>query len=265
MTDRNRNDASIVRMKLIDTHCHLVAGDFERDRDNVIKRAEENSIVMISSATKSSDYISNMELANSYTSVYATLGLDPLLHHEIKQSSELIKKSVNNIVAIGETGLDFYLEREHSQRDNQKEAFIEMIILAAELRLPIQIHSRSAGAAALRILNQNNAENVHLHAFDGKASLARNASSELGYYFSIPTSVVRSPQKRKLVKAVDIEHLLLETDSPVLGAERDTRNEPANLPIALREVASILHRDEQEIREIVLENTLRLYSRIKIS
>jgi TatD DNase family protein len=102
-----------------------------------------------------------------------------------------------------------------------------------------------------------------MHAFDGKASLARVASTEHGYYFSIPTSVVRSAQKRKLVKAVDIERILVETDSPVLGPDRESRNEPMNVWVALREVALILRREEEEMREILLENTLRLYPGIR--
>jgi TatD DNase family protein len=64
------------------------------------------------------------------------------------------------------------------------------------------------------------------------------------------------------VKAVDIEHILLETDSPVLGPEKQSRNVPSNLPIALKEVATILNRSEEEIRDITLENTLRLYKKI---
>ncbi|MHA2177289.1 MAG: TatD family hydrolase, partial [Candidatus Thorarchaeota archaeon] len=64
-------------------------------------------------------------------------------------------------------------------------------------------------------------------------------------------------------KAVHIERLLIETDSPVLGPDKGDRNEPSNLPIALSEVAAILRRDNEELREIILENTLRLYTRIK--
>ena len=96
-------------------------------------------------------------------------------------------------------------------------------------------------------------ERVQMHAFDGKASLARVASRENGYYFSIPTSVVPSAQKRKLVKAVDIERILVETDSPVLGPDRESRNEPINVRVVLREVVSILKREE-EMRRIFLDN-----------
>ncbi len=104
-----------------------------------------------------------------------------------------------------------------------------------------------------------------MHAFDGRANLARVASREHGYYFSIPTSVVHSPQKRKLVKAVDYERLLVETDSPVLGPVAGVRNEPANLWIAVKEISSILGRSEDEVATTVFENTMRLYSRIRVS
>ncbi|MFX1471593.1 MAG: TatD family hydrolase, partial [Promethearchaeota archaeon] len=65
--------------------------------------------------------------------------------------------------------------------------------------------------------------------------------------------------------AVNIERLLIETDSPVLGPERGTRNTPSNLPVALLEVSRILRMDEEELRSIILENTLRLYTRIDVS
>ena len=106
---------------------------------------------------------------------------------------------------------------------------------------------------ALEVLSNMNARSVHMHAFDGKASLARIASREKGYYFSIPNSVVRSAQKRNLVKAIDIERILVETDSPVLGPDRESRNELMNVWVVLREVVSILKREE-EMRMISLDN-----------
>jgi TatD DNase family protein len=249
-------------MKLIDTHCHLMEREFDLDRASVIKRAEKNSIAMITSAITPSEYESTVRLANTHPSIHATLGLDPLLYSESNEAIDLIQKYKRDIIAIGEVGLDFYLERNQTQRMLQQKIFKEMIKLSTKLQLPIQIHSRSAGRKALEVLESCDANKVHMHAFDGKASLARMASTDRGYYFSIPTSVVRSPQKQKLVKAVDIEHILLETDSPVLGPEKQSRNVPSNLPIALKEVATILNRSEEEIRDITLENTLRLYKKI---
>ena len=175
----------------------------------------------------------------------------------------MIHNASAEIVSIGEVGLDYYRERDHSQREKQEKIFRQFISISKELEIPIQVHSRSAGRAALDVLKSSDAEAVHMHAFDGKASLARTASRDLGYYFSIPTSVVRSTQKQKLVKAIEIERLMLETDSPVLGPMRNERNEPGNVVVSLEETARILRRDREELREIILENTLRLYGKIR--
>jgi len=250
-------------VQFVDTHCHLEQVEFDTDREEVIRKASEQSIVAISSAISIEDYEKNLDIAKNHVNVYASLGLDPTLHTQIENALRQICNHRTEIIAIGETGLDHYRERDHAERLKQETAFIKMIALSKELGLPIQVHSRSAGSAALLTLQKNDAQGVHMHAFDGKASLARNASKDLGYYFSIPTSVVRSPQKRKLVKAVALDRLLLETDSPVLGPNREIRNEPSNLPVALREVALILKKNEDEMREIILENTLRLYTHLR--
>lgn len=174
-----------------------------------------------------------------------------------------IREWKEELVAIGEIGLDHFLTRDHGERDLQEESFSRMLQLALDLNLPVQIHSRSAGRATLDILYKSGVEHVHMHAFDGKSSYARVASNDHGYYFSIPPSIVRSPQKQKLVKAIAIERLLLETDSPVLPPNKEERNVPTNISVALSEVSRILRRDENEMREIILENTYRLYKKLR--
>jgi TatD DNase family protein len=251
------------KLRFIDTHCHIEQKVFNSDRETVLKRAEELGVHVISSAISKDSWSAVIDIGMKYSNVSASIGLDPLFMDDIESAMSVLGTYQEDIVAVGETGLDHYRERDHTKRAAQESAFRRMISFALECKLPIQVHSRSAGKSALGVLSDMDAERVHMHAFDGKASLARIASRDLGYYFSIPTSVVRSPQKRKLVKAVDIERLLLETDSPVLGPEKGERNEPSNIVIALRAVADILRQDEEELREIVLENTLRLYSKIK--
>ncbi|MHA1948554.1 MAG: TatD family hydrolase [Candidatus Thorarchaeota archaeon] len=253
----------MTRPLLIDSHCHIENEAFDHDRDEVIERASDLGIHIITSAIDKELWLKSCEIAESHPNVYASVGLDPTKFDECAQAVEWVRINSERIVSVGETGLDHYIVRDHLERERQRNCFEMMIILAKELQVPIQVHSRSAGKVALETLSANDAVDVHMHAFDGKANLARIASRDLGYYFSIPTSVVRSPQKRKLVKAVHIERLLIETDSPVLGPDKGDRNEPSNLPIALTEVAAILHRDNEELREIILENTLRLYTRIK--
>ena len=250
-------------LRLIDTHCHLEQKEFDEDRDSVIHKANEKGIHIISSAITEDTWEKCLQIAREHDTVYASIGLDPILTDFVESAKNTILQNSDDIVSIGEVGLDHFKERDHDQRDLQESAFKEFIVLSNRLKIPIQVHSRSAGKKAIDVLEANEASAVHLHAFDGRASFARSASRELGYYFSIPTSVVRSPQKKKLVKAIEIEKLLLETDSPVLGPDKTERNEPSNIGIALTEIATILRRDEEELRKIILENTLRLYSRIK--
>jgi TatD DNase family protein len=253
----------MTHMTMIDTHCHLELEDFDLDRKSVIEAASDLGIGIITSAIQKHLWEKGCAISEAYSNVYASLGLDPTHYHDCEVAVDWIKSNKQRIIAVGETGLDHYLIRNHKERNLQESCFRSMIALAQELGFPIQVHSRSAGRKALEVLDSCDAERVHLHAFDGKASLARTASRELGYYFSIPTSVVRSPQKRKLVKAVAIERLLLETDSPVLGPEKGIRNEPSNIQVALKETAQILRIDEEELQEAILENTLRLYTRIQ--
>ena len=99
---------------------------------------------------------------------------------------------------------------------------------------------------------------MQLHAFDGKIAAARPAL-EAGYFFSIPPSVVRSRQKQKLVRHLPLNRLLVETDSPVLGPEPQTRNEPANLTIAIRAIAELKELPEEKVIEALTANTRRLY------
>ncbi|MCK5240288.1 MAG: TatD family hydrolase, partial [Candidatus Thorarchaeota archaeon] len=246
-----------------DTHCHIEQEEFDHDRNDVIERAVTSGVAMISSAITPQEWDKNLAICLANSRIFASTGLDPLLWKHKDKATDWIQKHKEDIIAIGEVGLDHYRERDHSERDGQASAFVSFITLARDLALPIQIHSRSAGKTAIKVLEENDAKLVHMHAFDGKSSLVRNASHELGYYFSIPASVVRSPQKQKMVKAVHIERILLETDSPVLGPDKGVRNEPANIILALEEVSRILNRDENEMQEIVLENTLRLYSTIQ--
>ncbi|MHA1928251.1 MAG: TatD family hydrolase [Candidatus Thorarchaeota archaeon] len=247
---------------MIDVHCHIEQHEFDTDREQVISDAKKEGIWMISSAITKDTWVKSIEIGQQYDNVEIAIGLDPMQWSFVEDAITFIRDNVENIIAIGEVGLDHYIVRDHDDRDKQENAFREIIAVSNQLKLPIQIHSRSAGRKALEVLADMEAHEVHMHAFDGKASLARTASRDRGYYFSIPTSVVRAPQKRKLVKAVAIERIMVETDSPVLGAVKGSRNEPKNVQIAVSEIADILHRDEEEMRNIILENTLRLYSKI---
>ena len=245
----------------MDTHAHLCDPLFDNDRDEVLERAMNagvSAIVVVSETL--SDVHKNLELASRYPGLWPTGGLYPthLDLSEVSKINALIRKERHRFLAIGEIGLDYWVVKQESERERQREIFHEFIDLSLELDLPLNIHSRSAGRVAIDLLLKRGARRVQMHAFDGKASSALPAA-EAGYFFSIPPSVIRSPQKQKLVKRLPLSNLLVETDSPVLGPHPGERNEPSNIMISVSAISELKDVSKEEVMETVLENTNRLY------
>jgi TatD DNase family protein len=246
---------------LVDTHAHLCDPVFDNDRDDVLERAQNAGVsAVISVGENHSDVEKNLHLAARYPMVHAAAGLypanlDPDLAEKMRA---FIRKHKEELVSIGEVGLDYWIIKDEAQREMQREIFRRFIDLGKELSLPLNVHSRSAGRHAVAFLLESSAAGVQMPAFDGKASAALPAV-EAGYFFSIPPSIVRSEQKRKLVRKLPLSCLLVETDSPVLGPVPQERNEPANVLIALKTIAEIKEIAEAEVVERIQENIRRLY------
>jgi TatD DNase family protein len=169
-----------------------------------------------------------------------------------------IRQNRSHLSAIGEVGLDLWLIKNEAQKEIQRHIFKQFILLSNELNLPLNVHSRSAGRHAIAMLLDNNAKRVQLHAFDGKIGSAMPAV-DAGYLFSIPPSIIRSRQKQKLVKQLPLSCLLVETDSPVLGPDPQTRNEPANITVSIAAIAQLKSIEERAVLEAVADNASRLY------
>ena len=208
--------------KIIDTHTHICDSIFDDDRAEVIARARKAGIISIIAVSETlEDARRNLKLASVHPELRPAAGLYPK-YSDMDQAEEMatfIRSEKDKLVAIGEVGLDFWIAKEELERELQREVFRKFISISEELGLPLNVHSRSAGKHVIALLLKENAERVHLHAFDGKASSALPAV-EAGYYFSVPPSIVRSPQKQKLVKQLPLSSLMIETDSPVLGSVR---------------------------------------------
>jgi TatD DNase family protein len=248
-------------LDLTDTHAHICDNVFESDLDAVIERAKLSGVKRIISVGEDiEDARRNIKLGRRFPAIKPAAGLYST-HLELEDAEEMmqfIRDNQNRLYAIGEVGLDFWVVKGDESKGIQKEIFTGFIKLSNELGLPLNVHSRSAGRYALKLLQDYNANNVQMHAFDGKASYAMSGV-EAGYLFSIPPSVLRSRQKQKLVKILPVENLLLETDSPVLGPDPKLRNEPANLPVSARAIADIKGLPLEEILEVVEFNVSKLY------
>jgi TatD DNase family protein len=250
-----------ILLSLIDTHAHLCSPEFDHDLGEVLARACAAGVgAVIAVGETLADAERNLDLTEKFPMIKPAAGLYPALLDcdQAEKMHAFIRSHRAQLAAIGEVGLDHWVVTEEKDRDVQREIFAGFIRLSKDLDLPLNVHSRSAGRQTVACLLESGAARVQLHAFDGKASAALPAV-EAGYFFSIPPSVVRSRQKQKLVKHLPLACLLVETDSPVLGAEPAVRNEPANLPLAVKAIAGIKGIPEQQVVEAVAANTVRLY------
>jgi TatD DNase family protein len=254
-------DASV--MRLVDAHCHLEDEEFDQDRDYVVERARESGVVsIVTSSLNSLDASKALAVGRNYPDyVYVCIGSNPS-NLDLKETSYLmsiIEKHRSSIVGVGEVGLDYYWVRENQYREIQRSLFREWIRFVEELRLPLIVHSRSAGKYAVQILLETNFRQVLMHAFDGRIGWAAKAARE-GVYFSIPTSVWHSRQKQKLVKELPLDSLLVESDSPVLSPIEEKRNEPANLVYAVRRIAELKGVSEDEVAEKTTVNARKFFN-----
>jgi len=242
--------------RFIDVHCHLHDEVFDSDRDEVIKRALNCGVeIIITSTLNMRELEKALSIANKYDCIKVSAGFDPLNLSTLdaEEVAHEVKRLRDKIVAIGEVGLDFFYVK-GEEREKQIEIFRFWINVASELKLPLIVHSRSAGKYAVEILVEEGYDKVLMHAFDGSSEWALKGASR-GFMFSIPPSVIRSQQKVKLVKRIPIERLMVESDAPVLGPEPGKRNEPSNVVVSAVKIAEIKRIDLNKVCEELYLNS----------
>jgi TatD DNase family protein len=233
------------KIKIIDTHAHLTKSDYAKDRDQVIKRAQDAGveyIINVGYDLKTS--IASVELAEKHDCCYAAVGIHP---HDAKTLDEKTFKELEalvknpKVVAVGEMGLDFH--RNLSPKDIQMEAFKKQLAWAETLNLPVVIHDREAHQKVMDILKEHSVLKVVLHCFAGDAEMAKEAKRR-DYLLSVggPVTFKNSKHLPEVLKAVELENLMLETDCPYLAPEpyRSQRNEPAYLSNIAKKMSELL-------------------------
>jgi TatD DNase family protein len=248
---------------LVDAHAHMYADAFSDDLEEVLNRAVTRgvqAVLTVSETVAEAQQI--LAMAARHPVLKPCAGLYPTILDREAAADMLafIRQQQDLLVAIGEVGLDYWKIQAPAEREIQREILAQHIALSRELGLPLKVHSRSAGRHTIAWLHEHGARHVLMHAFDGKASTAK-AGVEAGYYFSVPPSIVRSSQKQKLVRQLPIEHLLLESDSPVLGPVPDQRNEPCNVWISCTTIANLKGLAVEMVAEVTTANARRLFPR----
>lgn len=250
-------------LPLVDAHAHMCAESFTHDLEDVLRRAVARGVETVLTVSETlSEAQQILSLAARYPLLKPCAGLYPTILDRETAAEMLgfIRQHRAQLVAIGEVGLDYWKVQDATDREVQREILAQHIALSQELDLPLNVHSRSAGRHAIAWLREHGAERVLMHAFDGKASAAM-VGIEAGFYFSIPPSIVRSPQKQKLARLLPLERLLLESDAPVLGPDKSQRNEPCNVWLACAQIATIKGRPIEEVARVTTANARRLFPR----
>ncbi len=251
---------------LIDVHAHLEMPDFRSDLEEVIQRAKQAGVEYIFTVgTEEQDWKRAVEIAQSYPSVYAVLGVHPHNASEFDDRAILLLKELcrsEKVKAYGEIGLDFY--RDLSPRDVQVKSFRQQIEVAKELKLPIVVHDRDAHTEILEILKSQKAEECGgiLHCFSGDYEMA-SACIEMGFCISIPGTITfkNAEKLQEVVRRLPLESLLVETDAPFLTPVpfRGRRNEPSFVRYTAEKIASLKNVSFEELADATTRNARRLY------
>lgn len=250
---------------LIDTHVHLNSDKLYQDLENVINRAIQNDVKEM--IVVGFDKITNkraIEIAEKYPFIYATVGYHPTEAKDItKEDFELLRKQLahKKVVAVGECGLDFYWDKEHAEE--QIEVLKTQIELSKEFNKPLVIHMRDASEATYNVLSDYDHLKGVMHCYSGSAEMAP-LFIELGLHISLggPVTFKNGHKPKKVAESIDLDYLLVETDSPYLSPHpfRGKTNEPFRVKLVAEEIARLRGLTYKEIADLTTKNARKLFN-----
>ncbi|NLW36753.1 TatD family hydrolase [Syntrophorhabdus aromaticivorans] len=252
----------------VDSHCHLEMEAFERDRKEVIERSLQEGLRYILTVGTEEVYFEKViEIVDTYPGIYGAIGLHP---HNSSDYGEPIEKVIRTclkhpkIVGYGEIGLDFF--KNYSPKDSQIRAFQAQIEVAREEGLPIIVHSRSAQAETIEILNDafdGSTEGVgviHCYSYDVAAA---KRFLDMGFYLSMPGTITykNTESLTEVIRYLPADRILAETDAPFLtpNPHRGKRNEPRLVKHTIEKIASVRNQGIEETASILHDNFTRLF------
>ena len=247
---------------MIDTHCHITANDYD-DIPLLINKIKSSGISRI--IVNGCDMKSNLEvleLVKKYDIVYGAIGFHPT-ELDFFDDSQLswLEEHINDekIVALGEIGLDYHYD--NTDKEKEKYVFRKQLDIAKIHNKPVIIHSRDASNDTLNILKEYNLRGS-LHCYSGSLEMA-NEFIKLGYLLGVGGVVTYKNAKNivNVIENIDLEYILLETDSPYLTPEphRGSKNDSSYVPLIAEKIAKIKNVDVKVVEKITSNNASKLF------
>lgn len=257
-------------MKFIDSHAHLTSDALYPHIDSLVERARNaGAIAIINICTDAITLERGLILSKQIPWIYNAAATTP---HDVKEEGEQMfsimeqQAKSRNLVAVGETGLDYHYE--HSPKAIQKQFLKRYLKLALETQLPVIIHCREAFADLFEILDaeyriQGGYGPGILHCFTGDLAEAEQVL-ERGWYLSLSGIVTfkKSETLRAVAKRVPLDRLLVETDAPYLAPQnrRGAINEPSFLPEIICAIAKEKEIPSEQVAEAILANAKKIFN-----
>ena len=250
---------------IIDTHAHYDDEQFDTDRDELLKKMQENGIgVIVNAGSTIESWDKIRRLTEEYPFVYGAVGVHPDETGSLDEAgmAEMERMlDLEKIVAVGEIGLDYYWDNE--AHEVQKKWFIRQIELARKKEMPVVIHSREAAADTFEIMKEYAAGmKAVIHCYSYSPEMAREYV-KMGYYIGVGGVVTFKNVKKlkEVVEEIPLSSIVLETDCPYLAPEpyRGKRNCSLYLPYVAEKIARIKGVSVEEVVSRTEENSRDLY------
>ncbi len=245
---------------MIDTHAHIL-NEYYDDIDSLVKMLKENKVLyVLNAASNYNESLEVLDLSKTYNNfLLPVIGIHPESINDkdnLNKIEDLIKN--NKIYAVGEIGLDYYWVKDN--KEEQKELFINQIKLAQKYNLPVVVHSRDAIQDTFDILKEHRVKGV-IHSYSGSVEMAREFI-KLGYKLGIGGVLTfKNSKLYEVIEKIDIENIVLETDSPYLTPEpyRGRENNPSNIYYVAKRISEIKGIDINKVLEITTKTAIQLF------
>lgn len=258
---------------LVDSHCHLDRLDliaFDGNLTSALEFAAQNDVgYFLCVGIDIPTFPQVLAVAEKYPNVFASVGIHPTEDESHKITTDELIKLANHpkVVAIGETGLDFY--RDDTKKDLQKERFRQHIQASIQTGKALIVHSRQARQDTIQVLKEEGADKVGgvLHCFTEDWEMAKQAI-DLNFYISFSGIVTfqNAKELREVAKLVPLDRILIETDSPYLAPVpfRGKPNQPAYVRYVAQQIADLRDISYETVAEHTTTNFFKLFHKARL-